>query len=49
MKLTTNKGKLFDWLLNSRVNLGLWFHHIDDDTDLATEYAAQVIRKWGLS
>lgn len=45
MKITTNRGKLFDWYLNLRINSKLWFYKIDDK-DRAIEVAGKVLRKY---
>lgn len=45
IKLTTNKGKLYDWWLNKRLNFKLWLNHIDDDEEAATTFIAQELSK----
>lgn len=46
MKLTTNRGALFDLRLNTKVNFLLWLNHIDDDEEAAVELTAKVIEKY---
>lgn len=44
MKLTTNKGKVFDWFLNIYINLVLWSKGIND-VDRTSEETAKIIIK----
>lgn len=44
IKLTTNRGKSFDWFLNFYLNLWLWLNGIEDDVDKATTLIANQIR-----
>lgn len=46
INITTNRGKLFDWWINTQINFWLWFRHIDNDVDTATEISAKVLRKY---
>ena len=48
IKLTTNRGKLFDWFLNKWLNWKLWLYGIDDNADDATKLVAKELKKLGL-
>lgn len=45
IKLTTNRGKLFDWALNKWLNWVLYINHVDNDADDATELVARELRR----
>lgn len=49
IKLTTNKGVIFDWILNLRLNYELWLAGIDDDEERACELVADKLKKWKLT
>lgn len=46
IKIQTNRGWLFDWYINARINFELWLLGIYDDEDKAVEIAADILRKY---
>jgi hypothetical protein len=45
MKIVTNKGGIFDKLLNAYINFTLWKRGIKDDEKKAVEVSANIIKK----
>jgi len=45
VKVTTNRGKIFDWFLNRYLNFVIWSYGINDNIDLVASITADRIRK----
>ncbi len=45
IKLTTNRGKLFDYFLNIWLNFLLYSASVDDNPDLASEIVANELQR----
>lgn len=44
IKLKTNKGWLFDFILNLRLNYELWLAGVDDDEQIACDLTAKKLK-----
>jgi len=49
IKLVTNKGVIFDWILNLRLNYELWLAGIDDDEEKAIYLIVKKLKDWKLT
>lgn len=45
IKLTTNRGKVFDFILNSWLNFVLWADGTFDDEEKATKTVAEELKR----
>jgi hypothetical protein len=46
IKITTNYGKVHDFIMNAHINFVLWFYGIFDDEEVATYIAGKIINKY---
>lgn len=45
IKIKTNYGVIFDWFLNSYLNLVLWLNNVQDNENMAVDICAREINK----
>lgn len=43
IRITTNRGKVFDWCLNKYLNFGLWLKGINEPEDATTFCAKRIV------